>query len=226
MFIVYYGHLSWCLLYHVHICNILKTSNIFVNRGFLGGECFFFPILIMSGFCIIVWPSWFEPAWWRHAASRSPIMQRAWGFDPVGFMRSVRALDAMRWRDTTVEPSSPNWTHTPFLKPTITSETCGSATSQSSREVCEFLQSIKPLNPEDFSPVGRFAPSRQWQRPPQPRSRWETGCCRPSIARAMWVTRSLSCRPKLTFPDTTQLEPYFAPHRASECVAGQMCSSR
>lgn len=65
------------------------------------------------------------------------------------------------------------------------------------------VSSCYPLSPwirRIFSPVGRFAPSRQWQRPPQPRSRWETGCCRPSIATAMWVTRSLSCRPELTFP--------------------------
>lgn len=98
-------------------------------------------------------------------------------------------------------------THTHRFKPTVTSETCGSATSRPPREACDFLPSIKPLNPEDFSPVGRFAQSRQWQRPPQPRSRWETGCCRPSIARAMWVTRSLSRRPNV--------EARFAHHKYS-----------
>lgn len=113
-------------------------------------------------------------------------------------------------------------THTHRFKPTITSETCGSATSRSSREACDFLPSIKPLNPEDFSPVGRFAPSRQWQRPPQPRSRWETGCCRPSIARAMWVTRSLSRRPSLGARFAHRKYNsflYLKPHRALEFTA-------
>lgn len=36
----------------------------------------------------------------------------------------------------------------------------------------------------------RIAPNRQWQRCQQPRSRWRTGCCRPSTVRAMWVTAS------------------------------------
>ena len=33
----------------------------------------------------------------------------------------------------------------------------------------------------------RIAPNRQWQRSQQPRSRWGTGCCRPSTVTAMWV---------------------------------------
>ncbi len=151
------------------------------------------------------------------ALSHNAAGLRFWSSGVHEIGESARRNEAERHGNRRTFISQLN-THRQFLKPTNTSETCGSATSQSSREVCEFLQPTKPLNPEDFSPVGRFAPSRQWQRPPQPRSRWETGCCRPSIARAMWVTCSLSYRPKLTFPDTTQLEPYFEPPNAAPSV--------